>query len=704
MYQPNAELRKKYLPVLLFGIIVLAVNFFTRLLLFIWSFNQLDAGFKNTAGIFLIGFFYDLCFLFYAAVPLLLLLWLTGDRIYQRPAQWIVIPVFVLLVAGNTFFNLIPKVLRGSFPKYVSALFILLALIYFFLLGRNRMFRIKWRIGAFYLFFYLYIFLLLFNAISEFFFWREFGARYNFIAVDYLFYTYEVTGNIRQSYPVVWIISAVALIALAIVLPVCKYLKNSVYASVPFGRRTFLTAVMLIFPVLTYLFVTDFFKNFSNNNYVNELAGNGIYEFGAAYRNNDLDFYHFYKSIPDKESLAEVRKQILQRSPTDKFIYDDSLSVEREVTCPGPEKKMNVVLISVESLSASFMHYFGNTENLTPNLDSLAMHSIFFTDFFAAGTRTADCLEAISLAIPPISGPSIIKRTGNKDLFTLGSVFRLKGYNALVLHGGYSHFDNMGNYFRNNGYEVFDRSNLHAAEIHHENIWGVADEDLFTFSLKKFDENYQLQKPFFAQILTVSNHSPYSYPENRIDISPGKNSRAGAIKYTDYAIGRFIREASSKPWFANTLFIIAADHCAYAAGKSDLPVTGYHIPLLIYGPGNIQPQIITRLCSQIDLAPTILGLLNMSYRSKFFGQDIFRMPAGTERAFISTYQGLGYIRDGQLIIQKPPKKTEQLVPDFETGAARPAELTDSLSRQAVSYYQLAEKIYKSGGYKINLAH
>jgi phosphoglycerol transferase MdoB-like AlkP superfamily enzyme len=200
--------------------------------------------------------------------------------------------------------------------------------------------------------------------------------------------------------------------------------------------------------------------------------------------------------------------------------------------------------------------------------------------------------------------------------------------------------------------------------------------------------------------MSVSNHRPYTYPENRIDISPKKQIRDGAVKYTDYAIGRFIREASAKPWFANTIFVIVADHCAYAAGKTALPVTGYHIPLIIYSPKNIEPQLITRLSSQIDLPPTILGLLNMSYRSKFFGQDIFRIPAGMERVFVSTYQGLGYIRDGQLIVQQPPKRVEQLVPDFKTGVSVPATLNDSLYHQAVSYYQLAEKIYRSGGYKM----
>jgi phosphoglycerol transferase MdoB-like AlkP superfamily enzyme len=326
---------------------------------------------------------------------------------------------------------------------------------------------------------------------------------------------------------------------------------------------------------------------------------------------------------------------------------------------------------------------------------------MFFSNFYATGTRTVKGMEVLSMAIPPLPGQSIVRRPDNDGLFTLGSVLRSKGYITQFLYGGYSSFDNMGSYFRQNGYDVIDRSALKKEEIHYANIWGVADEDMFSYSLKKFDENYRQQKPFFSQIMTVSNHRPYTYPENRIDISPKKQIRDGAVKYTDYAIGRFLKEASAKPWFANTIFVIVADHCAYAAGKSTLPVSGYHIPLWIYCPSMIRPQVITKLTSQIDLAPTILGFLNMSYRSKFFGQDIFRMPEGTERIFLSTYQGLGYLRNDRLIVQLPPKHTEELVPDFKTGASAKTEINDSLYRQAVSYYQIAERIYKSGGYKMN---
>jgi len=583
----KAQVRNKYMPVLLFGIIVLSINFLTRLFLFFYSYSELDAGLKEILSVFLIGLFYDLCFLAYASIPCILLLWITSDRIYYSPRKWVVIGALTVLLAAVLFFNLVPKELNEALPKVAAGLLLLALLIYLLLLSRRPAFRQKWRTGGLFILFYLLIFLLLFNAVSEFFFWEEFGTRYNFIAVDYLIYTHEVAGNVRQSYPMVWIFSILAIATFLLVLPLRKFLKASVYTAVSFGKRSLVAILLLLFPALVYLFVNNSFKNFSSNYYLNELAGNGVYEFGAAYWNNDLDFYRFYKSIPDREALTEVRKQILQRSPSDKFIYADSLSIERDVSYTGAEKRMNIVMISVESFSASFMQYFGNTYNLTPQLDSLAKHGMFFSDFYATGTRTVRGMEVLSLAIPPIPGQSIVRRPDNENLFTLGAVLKSKGYITQFLYGGFSSFDNMGYYFNNNGYEVIDRSALRSDEIHYANIWGVADEDMFTFSLKKFDENYQQHKPFFAQIMTVSNHRPYTYPENRIDISPQKQIRGGAVKYTDYAIGRFIREASSKPWFANTIFVIVADHCAYAAGKSALPVTGYHIPLLIYNPGTI---------------------------------------------------------------------------------------------------------------------
>ncbi len=273
------------------------------------------------------------------------------------------------------------------------------------------------------------------------------------------------------------------------------------------------------------------------------LAGNGIYEFAMAYTHNELDFYQFYQTLPDESAFKLLRQQL--QLPNTRFVSNDPYNIEREVTYAEPERKLNVVLISVESFSADFMKAFGNTNSITPYLDSLADHSLLFTNLYASGTRTVRGLEALSLSIPPTPGQSIVKRPDNGGMFSLGSVFRSKGYTTQYIYGGYSYFDNMKTFFGNNGYTVIDRSAIKPEDVHYQNIWGVADEDLFTLALHTLDSNDATHKPFFTQVMTVSNHRPYTYPDGRIDIPPSTQSREGAVKYTDYAINKFLKEAST---------------------------------------------------------------------------------------------------------------------------------------------------------------
>jgi phosphoglycerol transferase MdoB-like AlkP superfamily enzyme len=139
--------------------------------------------------------------------------------------------------------------------------------------------------------------------------------------------------------------------------------------------------------------------------------------------------------------------------------------------------------------------------------------SLFFEHFFASGTRTVRGLEALSLAIPPTPGQSIVKRMPTrKDMFTIGNVLKSKGYDTKFIYGGNAFFDNMGAFFGNNGYSIVDQSDIPKKNIHHETAWGVADEDLFTQAITEMDKSYASGKLFFDHIMTVSNHRPYTSP------------------------------------------------------------------------------------------------------------------------------------------------------------------------------------------------
>ena len=513
--------------------------------------------------------------------------------------------VFAAASFDFTFRNLIGVVSIGLFFDLVNASYFVLPLLFFLWLMPERAYQKKWNRVVLFSLFFVFTSLLLLSAAAEGFFWDEFNTRFNFIAVDYLVYTTEVIGNIRQSYPIEWIIVAILTLSFLVTYALGNFINNTNHIPISFWKRTPWFFSYLSIPILSFFYVDSRLHHFSNNSDANELAGNGVYELFAAYRNNNLDYDQFYPHLNEKQAGQNIFN--LLHSSVGTIPQSGTSSIIHQVQHSGPEKKLNVVLISVESLSASFLNSFGGDKNITPHLDSLAQHSLLFTNLYATGTRTVRGLEALSLAVPPTPGQSIVRRPNNEHLFTLANVFNDKGYESKFIYGGYGYFDNMSYFFENNGYTVVDRSALADEEIDYENIWGVADENLFTLALREIDATTSQNKPSFTHILTTSNHRPYTYPEGRIDI-PSHTGREGAVKYTDYAIHKFLNEARRKDWYTNTIFIVVADHCASSAGKTELPIEKYHIPMIIFSPGNINSGKQDRLMSQIDIAPTVLGL------------------------------------------------------------------------------------------------
>ena len=280
-------------------------------------------------------------------------------------------------------------------------------------------------------------------------------------------------------------------------------------------------------------------------------------------------------------------------------------------------------------------------------------------------------------------------------MFSVGQIFKERGYDLKYIYGGYGYFDNMNYYFSNNGYQIVDRSDLSEDEITFTNAWGVCDQDLFNRTLKECDKSFAEGKPFLNHVMTTSNHRPFTYPDGVIDI-PSHTGRAGGVKYFDYAMGEFLRKASEKPWFRNTLFVIVADHCAGSAGQAELPFMEYQIPFMIYNPGLVRPQQIGKLCSQIDVAPTLLGVMNWSYKTKFFGKDIVKMaPFEEERAFISNYQKLGYIKNNRLSILSPQQKITHYKINALTGEMNIESTDPEIENEAIIYYQSANYVYKN---------
>ncbi len=544
------------------------------------------------------------------------------------------------------------------------------------------------------------LFLLLFGAVAEWVFWDEFGVRFNFIAVDYLVYTKEVIGNIQESYPMPLIyagIFGVTLIVGALVWSTGLLQRWFEAPPEPWRRRALVGSGWLAAAVAVGLALdAEQLPGFANN-YNRELAKNGVWSLFAAFRNNELEYDKFYPTLPIDEAFVRLQKELaLDRSEPLAPGGRDTLRFVRG-SGGGPELQPNVIQITVESLSADFLSIFNRASKLMPNLEALAGKSLVFDKFYATGTRTDRGMEALTLALPPTPGRSLVKRPYNENLFTLGSVFRSRGYDTAFIYSGYGYFDNMNYFFGNNGYRVIDRAVVSKSDITFANVWGACDEDLYRWTMREADTAHAAGKRFHHFVMTTSNHRPFTYPDGRIDLPSKVSGRAGAVKYTDYAIGKFLRDAESKPWFKHTVFVILGDHCASVAGKTALPVQNYHIPLIIYAPGGqIAPGRVPQLMSQVDYAPTLLGLLNWSYASRFYGWDV-RTALGDRRALIGNYQKLGLFEPGMLSVLMPVRRSVEY--DCAEGTfalrERPARFTDD----TIAYYQTASYLYRNRLYR-----
>ncbi|WP_298148429.1 alkaline phosphatase family protein [Flavobacterium sp.] len=599
----------------------------------------------------------------------------------------------------------------GFLFDFITACSISLPAILYITLLPNPLIGSKLDKTLTYIFTFLTLFLLSFTALAEFTFWEEFKSRFNFIAVDYLIYTHEVIANIAESYPLPLLFAIVLVLAILGVLFINKQKGfNTAFTSkIGLTTRLLVLAAVTATVILATVGLQNTDAEWSANRYNNELSKNGIYSFFAAFRNNQMKYSEFYITIPENEAFDLVRNELQQNNSR---FQSNGLSIHRSVTSPNPSnEKPNVVFILVESLSAKFLGSYGNTEKLTPNLDKLATKACRFTNMFATGTRTVRGMEAVTLCISPTPGQSIVKRPKNAGLYTVSNVFKSKGYSCNFFYGGDGYFDNMDAYFGSNGFNIFDRGRgsilsddikttrtfISDSQVTFENAWGICDEDIYNVMLEQADQQYASGKPFFNFIMTTSNHRPYTYPDGKIDIASGK-SRNGAVKYTDYALGKLFEAAQKKPWFKNTVFVIVADHCASSAGKDEIDIVNYKIPAFIIGVEKLGQMEISKQCSQIDLMPTLFGALDWNYESDFFGEDVLN-PLYHERALVATYRKLGYIKKDAVVILSDQKSVNHYKWDNEKYTLSKTTKNPRLEREAIAWYQTADYLFNNNKLK-----
>ena len=655
------------------------LGFLTRILLLFVPPTVIGFTAVEWVKIFLLGLINDIAFSVLALAPAMLVQATLNDAKYKKP----LCAVIGATLLAFAVYSLLPS---NIFTEYGSVVPTIARVLSILLLGCFCLrlllpgIRKGWCKAGLLFTMGLYIFLMIFNVISECIFWNEFGVRYNFIAVDYLVYTNEVIGNIMESYPILPLFLSVLSVA---VLVSWRLFRKSDFSEAGNGGAVSFLATFVIYAVLfsgSFFWLRFSYRNLqSDNNYATELQCNGCWNFLEAYSSSTLEYDRFYQMLPVDEA-SDLKLALCNQDGDGVQAIKDSV----------PAIKKNIVVIAVESLSADFLSAYGNEDGITPNLDTLIEKSLVFDNLYAAGNRSVRGLEALTLCLPPSAGESLIKRPDNAGLFSTGTVLRANGYTTSFIYGGDSYFDNMRTYFSGNGFEIIDKASYPKEDITFANIWGTCDEDSYRVALKEFDKKAESGIPFHAIIFTISNHRPYTFPEGKITYDGEMKSRSAAVKYTDFAIGQFLAEALRKPWFGNTVFVVVADHCASSAGKTSIPVDKYHIPAIVYSPGFIRPQRVEKLCSQIDLMPTVFSLLHFSYDSKFYGQNILDSEYN-QRAFMATYQDLGYYSDDVLTVLSPVRRIQQ----FDVTMTEPWHHTEtvkgtpmgSLVKEAQAFYQ-----------------
>jgi phosphoglycerol transferase MdoB-like AlkP superfamily enzyme len=544
------------------------------------------------------------------------------------------------------------------------------------------------------------IFALLFIAAAEAFFFAEFDGRFNFVAVDYLMYPTEVVTNIWESYPTGMILAGIAVLSSAVVILLARKARRAWERPAPPARRALLAGAYIgILTVLT-LAISPSLARVSGDRALNEIASNGYYSFWMALLGSDAPYEGMYATRPPAAIAARLDRLLAEPAAVPAPLAAGSTL--RHLRALGPERRMNVVVVLEESLGSEFIGTLKpRPRSLTPEIDALTQQATLFTHAYSTGNRTIRAIEATTSSLPPLPGVSIVRRPMSEDLFTLPALLRSRGYQTLFVYGGRALFDGMGRYLRHNGVDrVVEQKDFPDGTF--TTAWGVADEAIFDRALTEMDGMQATGRPFYTLVLSVSNHRPFHFPENAVHPDPSLRARENAVRYADYAVGRFLRQARSHAFFRNTLFVVMGDHGARVYGAAEIPLPSYEVPILFYAPGVIPAgQRIDTVTSSLDMPPTILGVLGVEYDSKFFGHDLFRIDPAAGRALMTHNNEIALLRGSRMAVLGLHGST--ILYDVKAdGSPIPVAVPDASGREliedAIAYYNGADLEYRTGAY------
>jgi phosphoglycerol transferase MdoB-like AlkP superfamily enzyme len=412
-----------------------------------------------------------------------------------------------------------------------------------------------------------------------------------------------------------------------------------------------------------------------------------------------------YGTMEESDIMAEVKTARASLGDTRPLLDNPEIpTLTAQTASVKRAKPLNLVIILEESLGATFVESLGGVP-VTPELEKLKKQGWWFEQLYATGTRSIRGIEAVVTGFPPTPAQAVVKLSlAQRNFASLASILGTQGYESEFIYGGEAHFDNMRSFFTGNGFARITDQNDYKNPIFMAS-WGVSDEDLLNKTHERLSAKHKEGKPSFTLVFTSSNHSPFEFPDGRIDLyEQPKGTDNNAVKYTDYVLGQFMKQAQASDYWKDTIFVVVADHDIRVRGDSLVPIERFHIPGLILG-ADLQPKTIKTVASQIDLAPTLLSLLGVDSQHPMIGRDLTREdPQHPGRAMMQYEQHYAWMEGDKVVVLRPEKAPAHGRYDKTTKhlAVVPEAPKDGavLERRALAHALLPAWLYREQRYRL----
>ena len=530
-----------------------------------------------------------------------------------------------------------------------------------------------------------------FLAVVEYFYFEEFNARFNRIALDYVLFPHEVFVNVWESYPVALFVSACVGVGLAMSVVAMRLTRDLATDRWPWGARWRATLAAIVVAAMAFVSLRAVPSAIGSDRVLSEITENDLHQFVRAWSTADVDFNLYYRTLPPTEAHARAASVLELGHPRVQGRRATSHAASDGNPTPRP---WDVVIVLEESFGSEFVGVLGHEDRrLTPGFDRWSREGVLLTNLVPTGNRTVRGLEGTLASFVPLPGDAIVKRDEIHGITTIASVLKARGYSTGFFYGGVGFFDHMKPFLTANGYDEFVEQSSYPDESF-ATAWGVADEYIFDAMLQRQVLAASRGERLFATLLTVSNHRPYDVPAERVDCSEGRSRRC-AVRYADWALARYLDQASVAGLLEHTLVLVLGDHGARVYGSAQLPAASYRVPGLLLVPDVAwRGRRIERLCSQVDLAPSLLALLGVPEDPRFLGRDVTApLPVTGGRAFVQHNRDVGLLTDTDLVVLSLQSKieyyrrTDPSSDDFVEVA--PDERLRALGKDAIAVYQTA---------------